>query len=104
MATSKQLLSAREESELALKKVQERVLSVLIIGITAFPVGALIGISAVVVGQGRTGAGIALLGMCALIGMTAVGAASVFRSRSPVRPITLLGALPAVIAAIVVFS
>lgn len=103
MSTPPQRLTPRETSELELKRVQERVLSVLIIGITTFPVGALIAISGVVVGQGRTGAGIALLGMCALIGMIAVGGAMAFRGKSPVTPLVLLGALPAAVAALFIF-
>lgn len=99
---AKHQLTPREVSELELQKVQQRVLSILIIGVSTFPVGALIGISGVMVRQGRHGAAIALLMMCAVVGMVAVGSACVFRGKSLLTPILLLGALPAVVAAVVI--
>ena len=96
-------LTPREESELALKKVQERVLSILISVIAAFPIGALIAITNVITDQGRRGAGIALMVMCGLIGVVAVSAVRIIRQTSPLTPIVALGAFPAVIASFWLF-
>ena len=103
MTTPEPSLTPREESELALKKVQERVLSILISVIAAFPIGALIAITNVITDQGRQGAGIALMVICGLIGVVAVSAVRIIRQTSPLTPIVALGALPAVIASFWLF-
>ena len=103
MSTPEPGLTPREENELALKKVQQRVLSILISVIAAFPIGALIGITKVVLDQGRHGAGVALILMCALIGVVAASAILIIQRRSPLTPLVAIGALPAAIASFWLF-
>lgn len=95
--------TAREESELALKLVQQRVLSILISVVAAFPIGALIAITKVVLDQGRHGAGVVLISMCALIGVVAASAILTIRQRSALTPLVAIGALPAAIASFWLF-
>lgn len=96
-------LSVREEKEFALKLVQERVMSILVFVVAAFPIGGLIGITAVIVDQGRVGAGVGLMVMCALIGMVAASTIRLIRQLSPLSPLVLIGAVPAAVASIFLF-
>lgn len=85
------------------EQVQRWVMSLLVFAITAFPIGGLIGVSHVILGQHRRGAAIALMVMAGVIGMIAVGVMRVIHQRPLATPLILLGLIPAAIASIFVF-
>ena len=89
--------------EMTTEQVQRWVVSLLVFAITSFPIGGLIGVSHVVLGQDRRGAAICLMAMAGFIGMLSIGVMRVIHKRSLATPLLILGLLPAAIAAIFVF-
>jgi hypothetical protein len=92
----------RVRRELTIEQVQRWVVSFLILAVSAFPVGALIGVSRSIVEDGRRGDGIMLLGVTAVIGVVALGATRLVHRRPGFAPWILLGILPAVIAGVII--
>jgi len=89
--------------ELTIEQVQRWVISFLILAVAAFPLGALLAVDRTIVEDGRAGDAVILLGAMAVIGVVACGAVRIVHRRSIVTPWLMVGLLPAVVAAVVVF-
>ena len=94
----------RKRKEMSIEQVQRWVVSLLIIAISSFPIGGLIGASYTVLHQDRRGAAIGLIIMAGVIGVLALGAMRIIHKRSLATPLLLLGMLPATIAAYFLFG
>lgn len=92
-----------KRTEMTTEQVQRWVVSLLIFAITSFPIGGLIGVSHVLLGQDRRGAAISLMVMAGIIGMLAIVVMRIIHKRSVATPLVLLGLLPAAIASVFVF-
>lgn len=93
----------KRREELTTEQVQRWVVSLLILAITSFPIGGLIGVSYAVLDEGRRGAAIGLIVMAGVIGVISLGAMRVIHKRSLATPLLILGTLPAAIAAYFLF-
>lgn len=89
---------------MSIEQVQRWVVSLLVFAICSFPVGGLIGVSYAALDQDRRGAAIGLTIMAGVIGVICVGAIRIIHKRSVATPLLILGALPASIAAYVLFG
>lgn len=87
--------------ELTTEQVQRWVLSFLVIAVSLFPTGALIGAIATMVDE-RRDAAIVLLGAMAVIGTACVVVIRLIHRRSPLTWFLVLGVLPAGVTALVV--
>ena len=88
--------------ELSIERVQRWVISILILAVAAFPIGALVASADSMLADGRRTDGIILLVVMAAIGVVALGAIRLVHRRSATSPWVVLGAVPAVIAALFV--
>lgn len=86
--------------ELSIEQVQRWVISFLILAVASFPLGALTAVIATIVDDGRRSDGILLLGVMVAIGVLALGAIRLVHRRPPLSPWLLCGAVPAVVAAL----
>lgn len=89
---------------MTIEQVQRWVVSLLVFAICSFPVGALIGASHAALNQDRHDTAIGLTIMTGVIGVICVGAIRIIHKRSVATPLLILGALPASIAAYVLFG
>ena len=101
--TSREPVPRPRRTELTTEQVQRWVVSLLVFAITSFPIGGLIAVSHVVLGQDRRGAAICLMGMAAVIGIISVSVMRIIHGRSLATPLLILGILPAAIASFFVF-
>jgi len=92
----------RVRRELTTEQVQRWVVSLLILAVSAFPLGALVAVIRSIVDDGRRGDGVILLIVMAVIGVVALGAVRLVHRRPAFAPWILLGVVPAVIAGIFV--
>ncbi|MCX6408810.1 MAG: hypothetical protein NTV28_18040 [Propionibacteriales bacterium] len=81
------------------QKVQQWIISLLVIAVSCFPLGALTAAVAMLSAE-RHDAALVLVGVMAALGMAAVSAGRLVHRLSPVSPWTLLGLLPALAAAV----
>lgn len=86
--------------ELSIEQVQRWVVSFLVMAVASFPLGALTAVTASIVDDGRRDDGILLLVVTAAIGVLALGAVRLVHGRTPLSPWSALGAVPAVVAAV----
>jgi putative Ca2+/H+ antiporter (TMEM165/GDT1 family) len=80
------------------QKVQQWIISLLVLAVSCFPLGALTAAVAMLSAE-RHDAALVLVGVMAALGLAAVSAGRLVRRLSPVSPWTLLGLLPALAAA-----
>ena len=92
----------RVRRELTTEQVQRWVASLLILAVSAFPLGALVAVIRSITDDGRRSDGIILLIVMAVIGIVALGAIRLVHRRPAFAPWILLGALPAVFAGVFV--
>ena len=92
----------RPRRELSIEQVQRWVVTFLIMAVSSFPIGALVAVVHRIVDAGRRSDGIILLVVMGLIGVLALGTIRLVHRRSPATPWLLLGALPAVVAGVLV--
>jgi len=92
----------RVRRELTTEQVQRWVVSLLILAVSAFPLGALVAVIRSIVDDGRRGDGVILLIVMAVIGVVALGAVRLVHRRPAFAPWILLGVVPAAIAGIFV--
>lgn len=81
------------------EKVQQWVMSLLVLAVSCFPLGALTAAVAMLADH-RHGAAAVLVGVMAALGVAAVSAGRLVHRLSPLSPWTLLGLLPSVAAAV----
>lgn len=81
------------------QKVQQWIISLLVIAVSCFPLGALTAAVAMLSAE-RHDAALVLVGVMAALGVAAVSAGRLVHRLSPVSPWTLLGLLPALAAAV----
>jgi hypothetical protein len=96
------MATTRVRRELTTEQVQRWVVSLLILAVSAFPLGALVAVISSIVDDGRRGDGIILLLVMAVIGVVALGTIRLVHRRAAFAPWILLGALPAVAAGVLV--
>jgi hypothetical protein len=89
-------------SELSPEQVQRWVVSLLVLAISSFPLGALAATSILLDSDGRTGAALALIAVMAVLGAAVIGAMRLVHERSPMTPWMLAGLAPAVMTALFV--
>lgn len=92
----------RVRKELSIEQVQRWVISFLILAVASFPLGAMVAVIHSIVDDDRRGDGIILLVVMAVLGIMAIGAVRIVHRRPIASPLLVLGALPAVAAAIFV--
>lgn len=80
------------------QKVQQWIISLLVLAVSCFPLGALTAAVAMLSAE-RHDAAMVLVGVMAALGLAAVSAGRLVHRLSPVSPWTLLGLLPALAAA-----
>lgn len=81
------------------QKVQQWIVSLLVLAVSCFPLGALTAAVAMLADE-RHDAALVLVGVMAALGTAAVSAGRLVHRLSPVSPWTLLGLLPAAVAAL----
>lgn len=81
------------------QKVQQWIVSLLVLAVSCFPLGALTAAVAMLADE-RHDAALVLVGVMAALGTAAVSAGRLVHRLSPVSPWTLLGLLPAAGAAL----
>jgi len=93
---------SRVRRELTTEQVQRWVVSFLILAVSSFPIGALTAVIRTIVDDGRRSDGTILLVVMAIIGIVALGAIRLVHRRPAFAPWILLGALPAVVAGVLI--
>lgn len=88
--------------ELSIERVQRWVITFLILAVSSFPLGALVAVIHRIAEEDRRSDASILLVVMALLGILALGAIRLVHRRSPATPWIALGALPAVIAGILI--
>ena len=90
--------------ELSIEQVQRWVVTFLILAVASFPLGALTAVSHAIVADGRRADAILLLGVMVALGVLALGVIRMVHRRPPLSPWLLCGAVPAIVAAVVVLG
>jgi len=88
--------------ELSIERVQRWVITFLILAVSSFPLGALVAVIHRLVEEDRRSDASILLVVMALLGILALGAIRLVHRCSPATAWILLGALPAVIAGVLI--
>lgn len=88
--------------ELSIEQVQRWVVTFLILAVASFPLGALTAVSHAIVADDRRPDAFLLLAVMVALGVLALGAIRLVHRRPPLSPWLLCGAIPAIVAAIVV--
>ncbi|MCW2830052.1 MAG: hypothetical protein JWP31_744 [Aeromicrobium sp.] len=84
--------------ELSIEQVQRWVVSLLIIAVASFPLGAITAVTQSIVDDGRRGDGILLLAVMAVLGVLALAAIRMVHQKRPASPWIALGVVPALVA------
>ncbi len=92
----------RVRRELTTEQVQRWVVSLLILAVSAFPLGALTAVIRSIVHDDRRSDGMILLVVMAVLGIVALGAVRLVHRRPAFAPWILLGALPAAVAGLMI--
>ena len=92
----------RVRRELTTEQVQRWVVSLLILAVSAFPLGALTAVIRSIVDDDRRSDGMILLVVMAILGIVALGAVRLVHRRPAFAPWILLGALPAAVAGLMI--
>jgi hypothetical protein len=88
--------------DLSIEQVQRWVVSFLVLAVASFPLGALTAVTATIVADDRRADGVLLLGVMVALGVLALGVLRMVHQRPPLSPWLLCGAVPAVVAGLLV--
>jgi hypothetical protein len=95
-------MAGKKRREMTIEKVQQWIVSALICAVASFPIGALVVTSVYMNRDGARADAMILCMMAAVIGTLAVGAGRLMHRLHPMSWFVLIGAVPGVIAIILI--